>query len=58
MDDSRPSVPGIVRCLQCNQDFRSPDKCRIRRCARCKTRDGDYGRLADARRIYTEVDSS
>ncbi len=34
-----PSVPGRVTCLSCGKSFRSPDRLRIRRCARCKKED-------------------
>lgn len=36
-----PSVPGRVRCMTCGTTFRSPDRLRIRRCQRCKKKDGE-----------------
>jgi Zn finger protein HypA/HybF involved in hydrogenase expression len=36
-----PSVPGRVRCLSCDKDFKSPDKLRIRRCNKCKKKDAE-----------------
>lgn len=37
----QPSVPGKVRCLSCDKEFKSPDKLRIRRCQKCKKGDAD-----------------
>jgi Zn finger protein HypA/HybF involved in hydrogenase expression len=36
-----PSQPGLVRCLSCDKDFKSPDRLRIRRCRKCKKGDAD-----------------
>lgn len=36
-----PSRPGVVRCLSCDTDFKSPDRLRIRRCQGCKKKDAD-----------------
>lgn len=36
-----PSVPGWRRCMQCYRQFLSADLQRIRRCDRCKEKDGD-----------------
>lgn len=51
---SNPADPsGIVRCLGgCGQHFRSPDRCRIRICSRCKSKHAETSSLTE-HRLFT-----
>jgi len=42
-----PPRPGRTRCLRCNRSFRSPDKCRIRLCDKCRLNEERIGRLGE-----------
>lgn len=48
-----PSVPGPRVCMRCGRKFVSPDRDRIRRCARCHKAESNLAprlvRLADVR---------
>ncbi len=51
---SNPADPSsIVRCLGgCGQHFRSPDRCRIRICSRCKSKHAETSSLTE-HRLFT-----